>query len=264
MSLVSAVLALVVSLALMSAGALFLVNETRLAENSVAEAQATGAAELGIGKALESWDLGGARALGSGLFLLDATGTARDAGAWAGGSARVGLLVRLAPPVFPEVALLSGGGVTLTAGATVEGPIDSGVRGTALTGDLDLDRVASMATAVLPGGRYVPSPLGTAIVHILGDAEIDGGDGEGVLLVDGDLLMRGPFTFSGVLLVRGALVVSGSGTGRSHLYGSVVTFIGATGDSSLWITYSKPLVDNVLSVFGRPEKLRSRSWTKLF
>ena len=85
-----------------------------------------------------------------------------------------------------------------------------------------------------------------------------------MVLVDGNLLVRGPFTFSGVILVRGALVVSGSGTSKPHLYGSVVTFIGATGDSSMWITYSKSTVNNVLAMFGRPEKLRSRSWIRLF
>jgi hypothetical protein len=269
MSLASAVLALVVSLALMSAGSLFLLNETRLAENALAEAQATGAAEVELGHALETWEEGRARPLGDNLFLLDVTGAAQDAGPRAGARARLGLLMRLQPPAFPEAALVSGGSVALSPGASIEGAVDSGASGAGLTGELDLGRVASLAGVVLPGGRYGSWPSFVAgqdppVVHIQGDAEIDGGEGAGVILVDGKLILRGPFTFSGVILVRGALVVSGSGTGKSHLSGSVVTFIGATGDSSMWITYSKSTVNNVLAMFGRPEKLRSRSWIKLF
>jgi hypothetical protein len=270
MSLASAVLALVVSLSLMSAGTLFLLNETRLAENSVAEAQASGAAERAVGTALEDWEDGrDARPLGGGLFLVDVTGTATDAGPGRGGRSRLGLLVSLEPPAFPEAALVSGGSVALSPGASIEGAIDSGVSGAGLTGELDLGRVASLAGVVLPGGRYGSwSSRATGqdppVVHIQGDAELDGGEGSGVILVDGDLRVGGAFTFSGVILVRGALVVSGSGTSKSHIYGSVVTFMGATGDSSMWITYSKTIVQNVLGMFGRPKTLSSRSWIKLF
>jgi hypothetical protein len=298
MSLGSAVLALLVSLALMSAGSLFLLEETRLAENAVAEARASGAAELAVGQVLETWNDGRdalhpypplARPLGGGLFLVDVVGTAADTGRWPGGHSRAGLLVRLVPPAFPGAALVSAGRVTLSPGASIEGPLDSGASGTGLTGELDLGQVASMAGVTLPGGTYTPRPRtvggncqsgdplnwGVAdgngacgqylpVVHIQGDADLDGGEGAGVILVDGDLVVRGAFTFRGVVLARGALVVSGSGTGRSHLYGSVVTLIEATGDSSMWITYGKSIVDSVLCQFGRPEKLRSRSWTKLF
>lgn len=209
MSLGSALLALVVSLALMSAGALFLVEETRVTENAVVEAHASGAAELGIGKTLETWEDGrdalhpfpaAARPLGGGLFLVDVTGTGADAGPRPGGRSRTGLLVRLVPPAFPEAALLSGGSVALSPGASIEGAIDSGASGSALIGDLDLGRVASLAGVVLPGGRYGPRPSvaggecdvgdplnwGTAdgggvcggylpVVHIQGDAELGGG-----------------------------------------------------------------------------------------
>jgi hypothetical protein len=263
MSLASAVLALMVSLALMSAEALFLLEDTRLAENSVAEAQAGGLAERGIGDLLGRDSLSSAaRPLGGGLFLVDVTGTVPDAGRWRGARARTGLLVRVVPPAFPEAALISGGSVALSPGAVIEGAVDSGASGPGLTGELDLDRVAARAGVVQSGGPYSPQP--NVVVHIQGDAEIDGGAGSGVILVDGNLAVRGSFTFSGVILVRGALVVSGSGTSKSHLTGSVVTFIGASGDSGVWITHSKQIVDNVLAQFGRPEKLRSRSWIKLF
>ena len=75
--------------------------------------------------------------------------------------------------------------------------------------------------------------------------------------------VRGPLTFNGVVLVRGELVVSGAVPLSTHLSGSVVTLMGATGDSSLWVIYDKALVSNVLSRFGTPERLPSRSWTSL-
>ncbi|HEX4633517.1 MAG TPA: hypothetical protein VH163_06790 [Gemmatimonadales bacterium] len=251
MSLLSAILMLVVSLALTGAGSLFLLNETRLTERAVSQVQAVGAAEVEIAHALESWDARAATPLGGGLFLVERGG--------------VGLLVHLRPPAFPEAGLVSGGHVTLGPGAIIEGAVDSLASGPGLTGDLDLGRVAAAAEQTLPGGSYGSLPSGPAdgVIHVRGDMELRGGDGSGVLLVDGNVTLRGPVTFKGVVLVRGALMVSGNGPPSVHLYGSVVTFIAATGDSTMRITYSKAIVDNVLSRFGTPRKLRRMSWTRL-
>ena len=251
MSLFSAVLMMVVSLALMAAGSVFLVNETRLCEREVSRVQSVGAAELEIAEALETWDARAATPLGGGLFLVARSG--------------LGLLVRLRPVAFPEAALVSGGPVALDSGALVEGAVDSGASGPGLTGDLDLGRVAALADLTLPGGRYGSLPSGSpgGVLHVQGDAELGGGDGSGVLLVDGNLLVSGPLTFSGVVLVRGTLVVSGRARSSIHLYGSVMTFMGVTGDSSLWVTYSKAIVDKELSRFGTPQRLKRMSWIRL-
>lgn len=254
MALLSAVLTLMVSLALMAAGSLFVLNETRLSERAVSQVQWLGAAETEIAGVLEAWDDRDGHAatpLGGGLFLIQRSG--------------LGLLVHSNPPSFPEAAVVSGGHVTLGPGATIEGAIDSGASGSGLTGDLDLGRVASLADVSLSGGSYgsLPGAPPGGIVHIQGDAVLGGGAGSGVLLVDGDLTVKGPLTFSGVVLVRGALVVSGDGVSSTHLNGSVVTFTGVTGDSSMRVTYSKAIVDNALSRFGTPRKLRRMSWTRL-
>lgn len=256
MALLSALLAFVVSVALMAAGSLFLLNETRLGESAVTQARAAGEAERGIAEALEGWSEGGAIPLGDSVFLVK--------------RGPVGLLVRLEPVRFPEFGLISGGSVALAPGARIEGPVDSGATGSRLVGDLDLGRVAASADVELAGGPLRLAPSDTAglshapVVHVRGDAEAGSGDGFGVLLVDGDFLIDGPFNFSGVVVVGGELVVSGSGTAKSHLSGSVATFVRATGDTSLWVTYSKPIIDNALSRFGTPKKLRSRAWVHLF
>ena len=251
MSLLSSVLMLVVSLALMAAGSVFLVQETRLSEQAVSRVQALGSAEVAIAHTLEAWDPRNATRVAPGLYLVNRS--------------EVGLLVRLKPVAFPEAALIAGGSVTLAPGADVEGAVDSGASGSGLVGDLDVDRVSALADLTVPGGRYgtLPAAPGDGVLRIQGNAEVLGGNGSGVLLIDGDLTVSGPLTFSGVILVRGKLAMSGSAALSTHLRGSVVTFMSVTGDSSLWLTYDKTLIDKVLSKFGTPARLRTRSWTSL-
>ena len=58
------------------------------------------------------------------------------------------------------------------------------------------------------GDPSVPtSPCATRapIVYAAGDLTIDGGLGQGALLVDGHLLIAGPFTFSGQIVARGGI-----------------------------------------------------------
>ncbi len=54
-------------------------------------------------------------------------------------------------------------------------------------------------------GRYFP------IVLVSGDVILRGGNGQGVLLVDGNLAVEGGFRFVGVVLVRGGASTSGTG-----------------------------------------------------
>ena len=57
-----------------------------------------------------------------------------------------------------------------------------------------------------PCGSYFP------IIHIQGDATIQsGGIGQGILLVDGTLDLRGNFAFYGIVIVQGSLDTQGNG-----------------------------------------------------
>ena len=61
------------------------------------------------------------------------------------------------------------------------------------------------------GDPSVPtSPCATRvpIVYAAGDLTIDGGLGQGALLVDGHLIIAGPFTFSGQIVARGGIEMS--------------------------------------------------------
>jgi hypothetical protein len=56
-----------------------------------------------------------------------------------------------------------------------------------------------------PGVPTSPCAARTPIVYAAGDLTIDGGLGQGALLVDGHLLIAGPFTFSGQIVARGGI-----------------------------------------------------------
>lgn len=57
-----------------------------------------------------------------------------------------------------------------------------------------------------PCGGYFP------IIHVAGDARIQsGGLGQGILLVDGDLDLRGNFVFHGIVIVQGRFQTQGNG-----------------------------------------------------
>ena len=58
------------------------------------------------------------------------------------------------------------------------------------------------------------------VIHITGNANVQsGGVGQGVLLVDGDLDLRGNFAFYGIVIVQGSLGTQGSG---NRVYGGVM------------------------------------------
>ena len=49
------------------------------------------------------------------------------------------------------------------------------------------------------------------VVHAAGDLAVRGGAGQGILFVDGDLVLSGGFEFTGAVIVAGTLTVEGSG-----------------------------------------------------
>ena len=85
--------------------------------------------------------------------------------------------------------------IRLTSGAHVTpGPVTSGgscVRAQSNWGD--------------PNATSSPCAARLPIVYAAGDLTIDGGLGQGALLVDGHLLIAAPFTFSGQIVARGGI-----------------------------------------------------------
>ena len=113
-----------------------------------------------------------------------------------------------------------------------------------------------------PCGNYFP------IIHIAGNVKIQsGGVGQGILLVDGDLDLRGNFVFFGIIIVQGSFSTQGSG---NRVYGGVLAGNAdletetITGGSV--ITYSGCAAERAVlnnANLTRPRPLDNRSWVDM-
>jgi hypothetical protein len=102
------------------------------------------------------------------------------------------------------------------------------------------------------------------IVHAPGDLTVDGGRGQGVLLVDGDLTLAGGFEFHGAILVRGALL---SGAGGARITGTVWVAAQSGTASALdgiAIDLSRCTTRKALLGLAVPVPVVDRSWTEAF
>lgn len=162
-------------------------------------------------------------------------------------------------------------------------------------GDIDYDDLAAMATITLPAGTYRTEPIFTGtgacdktiltnwgdgitktskcanyfpIIHITGDVTLNGVQGQGVLLVDGNLFVQGSYEFFGVTIVRGSLSTSGGGSTDAHFWGGVMAqnvnlnLQNISGKATL--NYSRCAITQALQMTGRVGPLVSRGWAQLF
>lgn len=118
-----------------------------------------------------------------------------------------GAVVEGLPPTIPDSAapdLLEGFPVAGVAAITLPSgtgtPVPAIVDGTCDPGDWNWGSAASGS----PCADHRP------LVHALGDLVIQGGEGQGVLVVDGNLTVSDGFSFRGVVVVRGRLRVEGA------------------------------------------------------
>ncbi|MGH2659854.1 MAG: hypothetical protein ACRDHS_09360 [Actinomycetota bacterium] len=160
-------------------------------------------------------------------------------------------------------------------------------------GDVTYDELAARANVVLPAGTYTsqPSfaadgscnrtdvhnwgdgmnPLGTCgdyfpIIHITGGAGVsvlNGVQGQGILLIDGDLNVQGGYSFFGIAILRGRLIAT-----EARLWGAVMaenrdrTLQHLT--SGTTVTYSKCAIAKSLQYAAAAALTQSRGWTHLF
>lgn len=104
---------------------------------------------------------------------------------------------------------------------------------------------------------YLSDPSGTT--------HISGGMGQGVLLVEGDLLVDGGFQWFGPVVARGHVSTQGTG---GHFNGAVM---GADVDLELnsvlgnaLVTYSSCAITQALKGSGVPKRLTQRSWAEMY
>jgi hypothetical protein len=93
---------------------------------------------------------------------------------------------------------------------------------------------------------------------------LEGGRGQGVLLVDGDLDITGDFEFDGLIVARGSVRLSG---GPIRISGAIVA---GTSDGkntvggAAAIRYSSCALTRALSAAAFVEPLGQRSWVQVY
>ncbi|CAN5912731.1 hypothetical protein BH11GEM1_BH11GEM1_02210 [soil metagenome] len=176
--------------------------------------------------------------------------------------------------------------------------ITPGLDSTAYTrfGNITYDQLALSATFTLTPGFYSPSPLVNAgdcvtnnptnwgdgsnpggvcgqffpTVHIGGGAgsstTLSSGQGQGMLLVDGDLVVSGTWTYYGILIVKGTFKTTG--VGAPKVFGTVlakaVDFSStSSGNAAAVINYSACSMSRSMNATSRASTARSRSYVRV-
>jgi hypothetical protein len=162
-------------------------------------------------------------------------------------------------------------------------------------GDMHLEDLMDMAQVSLPGGTYTGMEPNTdpgycdkddqmnwgapddptndchlywPIVHSDGDLHLSSGVGQGILIVEGDLVLTGDFEFKGLVFVYGSLRASGTGNkvlGSTNILGSspYETEIGTTGAGSTNLQLSSCAIERAHRYnerFARPIPLKERKF----
>jgi hypothetical protein len=158
-------------------------------------------------------------------------------------------------------------------------------------GDVDFDALHAMATKTIAGGARKIEPSTTGGVCTVGDPDnwgsplqpagpcggyfplvwvdgalsVNGAQGQGVLVVNGDLLIQGNFEFYGPVIVRGRLRTAGTG---GRITGGLVAVAQGLAPHELhgnaMVQYSRCALDRALIGSSRASLLRQRSWANLY
>ena len=106
------------------------------------------------------------------------------------------------------------------------------------------------------------------IIHVRGNITLNGVQGQGILLVDGDLTVQGSYEFFGITIVRGAMKTAGGGTTDAHFWGTVMAqnvdleLQNLSGKATL--NYSKCAILQALQGTQPVAPMVSRGWAQLF
>ena len=99
----------------------------------------------------------------------------------------------------------------------------------------------------------------------MGDLKITGGEGQGILLVDGDLSVQGGAEFFGPVIVKGSLKTAATG---GHFNGGVMAANVDLEQSTLLgnavVNFSSCALTKALAGAATPVFVARRSWTELY
>ena len=195
----------------------------------------------------------------------------------------------------------NGGNVTESGNATVLGtpPVvnDPTVNNNTFTmfGGSTYAALAARATITLPSGNYTTQPVVNGagvcdntvltnwgdgqnpaaacsdyfpIIHIAGSATLNGDQGQGILLVDGDLSVQGSYQFFGIVVIQGDLKTAGGGSTDAHFWGGVMAKNADLSEQNLsgkaTLNYSSCSINAVLQATSAISMMRSRGWVQLY
>ncbi len=111
-------------------------------------------------------------------------------------------------------------------------------------------------------GNYFP------IIHITGDATLNGDQGQGILLVDGTLSVQGSYQFFGIAIMQNDLKTSGGGSTDAHFWGGVMAKNADLSTQNLsgkaTLNYSSCSILTALQATSAVSMMRSRGWVQLY
>jgi hypothetical protein len=107
------------------------------------------------------------------------------------------------------------------------------------------------------------------IIYHNGNLKLQGGRGQGILLVEGDLEATGGMVFYGPVFVTGTLSTTGNSGQGAKFYGGVIAGNVALDDTNklaggALVTYSSCAIRRALANSALPAPLAERSWVQLY
>lgn len=161
-------------------------------------------------------------------------------------------------------------------------------------GDVTFEDLVARAQVTLPGGNYrtepslvggacdradtgnwgdglVPTnPCGTyfPIVYVDGDVTLNGIQGQGILLVRGNVAVQGSYEYFGIVIALGEFRTAGGGTSVAHFWGGVLARNASLDTQNLsgqaTLNFSSCAIQRALQATGVTAPLRSRGWVALY
>jgi hypothetical protein len=113
-----------------------------------------------------------------------------------------------------------------------------------------------------PCGSYFP------IIHATGTITLNNTQGQGILLVDGDLNIQGSYQFYGITIIQGDLKTAGGGSTEAHFWGGVMAKNADLSTQSLsgkaTLNFSSCSVLAALQATSPISLMRQRGWVTLY
>lgn len=111
-------------------------------------------------------------------------------------------------------------------------------------------------------GNYFP------IIHVTGSMMVNNTQGQGILLVDGDLTVNGSWDFYGIVIIQGDLKTAGGGTADAHFWGGVMAKNADLSTQNLnghaTLNFSSCSILAALQAQSPISPMRQRGWVQLF